>query len=96
MKFEKNTKKLEAFRLKVKNLKSKEDTKIERALQKYCNLKKPVITLTTDFPSSGRTAYVGCEQSAAGATAAKLISNSLTKKKGQILMGFIITIFIWE
>jgi LacI family transcriptional regulator len=65
---------------------SQEDTKIERALQKYCNLKKPVITLTTDFPSSGRTAYVGCEQSAAGATAAKLISNSLTKKKGQILM----------
>ena len=65
---------------------SQEDTKIERALQKYCDLKKPVITLTTDFPSSGRTAYVGCEQSAAGATAANLISNSLTQKKGQILM----------
>ena len=65
---------------------SQEDTIIERAIQKYCELKKPVITLTTDLPSSSRSAYVGCDQSAAGSTAAKLISNSLIQKKGQILM----------
>ena len=40
MKFEKNIKKLEAFRLKVKNLKSKEDTKIENLLKWRENLIK--------------------------------------------------------
>ena len=33
MKFEKNIKKLEAFRLKVENLKSKEDIKIENFIK---------------------------------------------------------------
>ena len=65
---------------------SQEDFKIERAIQKYVESKKPVITLTTDLPNSNRTAYVGCDQSAAGATAAKLISDSSDSKKGKILM----------
>ena len=65
---------------------SQEDFKIERAVQKYIESKKPVITLTTDLPNSNRTAYVGCDQSAAGATAAKLISDSSNSKKGKILM----------
>ena len=38
MKFEKNIKKLETFRLKVENLKSKEDTKIENLLKWRENL----------------------------------------------------------
>ena len=65
---------------------SQEDFKIERAIQKYIESKKPVITLTTDLPNSNRSAYVGCDQSAAGATAAKLISDSSDSKKGKILM----------
>ena len=65
---------------------SQEDYKIERAIQRYIESKKPVITLTSDLPNSNRTAYVGCDQSAAGATAAKLISDSLSSKKGKILM----------
>ena len=65
---------------------SQEDFKIERAIQKYIEYKKPVITLTTDLPNSNRTAYVGCDQSAGGATAAKLISDSSDSKKGKILM----------
>ena len=65
---------------------SQEDSKIERAIQKYIESKKPVITLTTDLPNSNRSAYVGCDQSAAGATAAKLISDSSNSKKGKILM----------
>ena len=65
---------------------SQEDTNIERAIQKYSELKKPVITLTSDLPNSNRTAYVGCDQSAAGSTVAKLTVNSLNKKKGKILM----------
>ena len=40
MKFEKNIKKLEAFRLKIENLKSKEDTKIENLLEWRENLIK--------------------------------------------------------
>ena len=40
MKFEKNLKKLEAFRLKIKNLKSKEDAKIENLLKWRENLIK--------------------------------------------------------
>ena len=40
MKFEKNIKKLEAFRLKVENLKSKENTKIENLLKWRENLIK--------------------------------------------------------
>ena len=40
MKFEKNIKKLETFRLKVENLKSKEDTKIENLLKWRENLIK--------------------------------------------------------
>ena len=40
MKFEKNIKKLETFRLKVENLKSKENTKIENLLKWRENLIK--------------------------------------------------------
>ena len=43
MKFEKNIKKLETFRLKVENLKSKEDTKIENLLKWRENLTKKSI-----------------------------------------------------
>ena len=65
---------------------SQEDSKIERAIQKYIESKKPVIALTTDLPNSNRSAYVGCDQSAAGATAAKLIADTSNSKTGKILM----------
>ena len=44
MKFEKNIIKLETFRLKVENLKSKEDTKIENLLKWRENLTKKSIS----------------------------------------------------
>lgn len=51
--------------------------------------KKPCITLTSDLSQTNRNAYVGNDQVAAGATAAKLLTslNSSSKnKKREILM----------
>ena len=46
----------------------------------------PVICLTTDLPSSGRTAYVGSDQYASGATAGWLCGRMLPRgETGQVL-----------
>lgn len=46
----------------------------------------PVICLTTDLPSSGRTAYVGSDQYASGATAGWLCGRMLPRgENGQVL-----------
>ena len=46
----------------------------------------PVLTLVTDLPSSGRLAYVGMDDRAAGATAAYLVGQSLTGQPGSVLV----------
>jgi LacI family transcriptional regulator, galactose operon repressor len=45
----------------------------------------PVVTLVTDVPGSGRLAYVGIDNRAAGATAAYLIGQWLGDRPGQVL-----------
>lgn len=46
----------------------------------------PVICLTTDLPASGRTAYVGSDQYASGATAGWLCGRMLpSRKEGRVL-----------
>jgi len=45
----------------------------------------PVVTLVTDLPGSGRLAYVGIDNRAAGATAAYLIGQWLGDRPGKVL-----------
>ncbi|MET7763579.1 LacI family DNA-binding transcriptional regulator [Streptomyces sp. NPDC005393] len=45
----------------------------------------PVVTLVTDLPTSGRIAYVGIDNRAAGATAAYLIGQWLGDRPGHVL-----------
>jgi LacI family transcriptional regulator len=45
----------------------------------------PVVTLVTDLPSSGRIAYVGIDNRAAGATAAYLVGQWLGDRPGDVL-----------
>ena len=46
----------------------------------------PVVTLVTDLPASGRLAYVGIDNRAAGATAAYLIGQWLGDRPGNVLV----------
>ncbi|MBV2354879.1 LacI family DNA-binding transcriptional regulator [Streptomyces sp. J2-1] len=45
----------------------------------------PVVTLVTDLPASGRIAYVGIDNRAAGATAAHLVGQWLGDRPGNVL-----------
>jgi LacI family transcriptional regulator len=45
----------------------------------------PVVTLVTDLPASGRLAYVGIDNRAAGATAAYLVGQWLHDRPGNVL-----------
>jgi LacI family transcriptional regulator len=46
----------------------------------------PVVTLVTDLPTSARTAYVGIDNRAAGATAAYLVEQWLAERAGDVLV----------
>ncbi|HEY1321800.1 MAG TPA: substrate-binding domain-containing protein, partial [Streptosporangiaceae bacterium] len=46
----------------------------------------PVVTLVTDLPRSPRTAYIGVDNRAAGATAAYLITQWLGRRPGAVLV----------
>jgi LacI family transcriptional regulator len=46
----------------------------------------PVVTLVTDLPTSARTAYVGIDNRAAGATAAYLVQQWLADRAGDVLV----------
>jgi LacI family transcriptional regulator len=46
----------------------------------------PVVTLVTDLPRSTRTAYVGIDNRAAGATAAYLVNQWLGRRAGPVLV----------
>ena len=46
----------------------------------------PVVTLVTDLPGSGRLAYVGMDNRAAGATAAYLLGQWLDDRPGNVLV----------
>ncbi|WP_339542025.1 MULTISPECIES: LacI family DNA-binding transcriptional regulator [unclassified Pseudomonas] len=65
---------------------SREHPAINRAIRKLCSLGIPVVCLTTDLPNSGRSAYVGNDQYAAGSVAGLLIGNVLPKEPAKILL----------
>jgi LacI family transcriptional regulator len=65
---------------------AREDLMVNRALRNVASRRIPVICLTTDLPNSGRTAYVGSDQTNAGATAAYLMGQVVGTRPGKILL----------
>jgi LacI family transcriptional regulator len=65
---------------------AREDLIINRAVRNVIARKTPVVCLTTDLPASGRHAYVGSDQTAAGATAASLMGQVIGSREGKVLL----------
>lgn len=65
---------------------TREHPAINRAIRKLRTIGIPVICLTTDLPSSRRSAYIGNDQYSAGSVAALLIGNALPKERNSILI----------
>ena len=65
---------------------AREDLMINRAIRNVVARKVPVVCLTTDLPASGRQAYVGSDATAAGSTAAYLMSQVIGERDGKILL----------
>ena len=63
-----------------------ENSKIKNLIQSFILINRPVITLTTDLSNTDRTAYVGNNQVDSGSTAAKLLTDSLNQRRGDILI----------
>jgi len=59
---------------------------VAEAAQRLAAAGIPVITLVTDIPGSGRLAYVGIDNRAAGATAAYLVDQWLGDAHGDVLV----------
>ena len=59
---------------------------INRAIRKLRSTGIPVICLTTDLPSSRRSAYIGNDQVAAGGVAGLLIGRALPREPASILI----------
>lgn len=62
-----------------------EHLEINKTVKRITQNGKPVICVSSDLPNSGRTAYVGEDQTLAGATAALITGNSISQKDGHIL-----------
>ncbi|MEZ5478675.1 MAG: LacI family DNA-binding transcriptional regulator [Thiolinea sp.] len=59
---------------------------INRAVRNLVDQGTPVVCLTTDLPNSGRSAYIGNDQHAAGSVAAHLIGKALPPERNRILL----------
>jgi LacI family transcriptional regulator len=67
-------------------LKGPDVPEVAEAVQRLTAAGIPVITLVTDIPGSGRLAYVGIDNRAAGATAAYLVGRWLGSDQGDVLV----------
>ncbi len=65
---------------------AREHPAINRAIRRLESAGIPVVCLTTDLPSSRRSAYVGNDQYAAGSVAGLLIGNALGRREGQSIL----------
>ena len=65
---------------------AREDLTINRAIRKVVARHIPVVCLTTDLPTSGRSLYVGSDQTSAGATAAYLMGQIIGSREGKVLL----------
>jgi LacI family transcriptional regulator len=67
-------------------LKGPDVPEVAEATQRLAACGIPVVTLVTDVPASGRLAYVGIDNRAAGATAAYLVGQWLGAGSGDVLV----------
>ena len=67
-------------------LKAPDAPEVTAAVQRLGRTGIPVVTLVTDLPGSGRLAYVGMDNRAAGATAAYLVGQWLGDRPGNVLV----------
>ncbi|WP_219419789.1 LacI family DNA-binding transcriptional regulator [Pseudonocardia nigra] len=67
-------------------LKAPDVPEVVEAVQRLVRARVPVVTLVTDLPASGRLAYVGIDNRAAGATAAYLLGQWLGREPGDVLV----------
>jgi LacI family transcriptional regulator len=67
-------------------LKAPDAPEVAAAVQRLGRAGIPVVTLVTDLPGSGRLAYVGMDNRAAGATAAYLLGQWLGDRPGNVLV----------
>jgi LacI family transcriptional regulator len=67
-------------------LKAPDTGEVNEAIARLAGRSIPVVTLVTDLPRSPRTAYVGIDNRAAGATAAYLITQWLGGRAGAVLV----------
>ena len=73
---------------------AREHPYINNAIRKLIKANIPVVCLTTDLPSSRRTAYIGNDQYAAGCVAAQLVGQMLPDKPANILL--IVSASFWS
>jgi LacI family transcriptional regulator len=67
-------------------LKAPDTGEMNEAVARLAGRGIPVVTLVTDLPCSPRTAYVGIDNRAAGATAAYLVTQWLGRRPGAVLV----------
>ncbi|WP_426561318.1 LacI family DNA-binding transcriptional regulator [Angustibacter sp. McL0619] len=67
-------------------LKAPDDPRVVEAVHDLATAGVPVVTFVTDLPFSGRVAYVGVDNRAAGATAAYLVTQWATGDEGGVLV----------
>jgi LacI family transcriptional regulator len=67
-------------------LKAPDVPEVTAAAQRLVRRGIPLVTLVTDLPGSGRLAYVGMDNRAAGATAAYLVQQWLGDRPGNVLV----------
>jgi LacI family transcriptional regulator len=65
---------------------AREDLMINRAVRAAAARGVPVVCITTDLPNSNRIAYIGNDQTSAGATAAYLMGRVLAGRTGKVLL----------
>jgi ABC-type sugar transport system substrate-binding protein len=67
-------------------LKAPDTSEMNEAVARLTGRGIPVVTLVTDLPRSPRTAYIGIDNRAAGATAAYLLTQWLGRRPGAVLV----------
>ena len=67
-------------------LKAPDDPRVTAAVRRLADRGIPVVTLVTDVRKSGRIAYAGLDNTAAGATAAYLVTQWLGRSPGAVLV----------
>lgn len=77
-------------------LKAPDHPEVASAVHRLGNRGIPVVTLVTDVRASGRAAYVGLDNAAAGATAAYLLALCLGESAGDVLVTVSRSLFFGE